>query len=44
MSPNKSLEPTAGRRDAHVEFYETVFHVCHARRRQLRVSSVSLGV
>jgi len=32
--PNQSLEPTAGRCEVHVWFYETVVDVCHARRRQ----------
>jgi hypothetical protein len=41
--PNKSLEPTAGRCNAHFEFYETVSGVCHARSRQRWLSSVSLG-
>jgi hypothetical protein len=39
---NQSLEPTAGRRDAHIYFYETVLGVCHARSRRRWLSSFSL--
>src|SRR5205814_10340917 len=40
--PNQSLEPTAGRREVHVGFYERVLDVCHARRHQRWLSSISL--
>jgi hypothetical protein len=43
-SPNQSLEPTVGRRDDHIYFYETVLDVCHARSRQRWLSAVSLGL
>jgi hypothetical protein len=39
---NQSPEPTAGRCDDHVWFYETVLDVCRARPRQRWLSSVSL--
>jgi hypothetical protein len=41
---NQSLEPTAGRYDDRIRFYETVLDVCRARSRQRWLSSVSLGV
>src|SRR5882724_7760372 len=41
-SSNKSLEPTAGRCEVHVSFYETVLDVCYTRRRQRWLSSFSL--
>ena len=40
---NQSLEPTAGRYDDRIRFYETVLDVCRARSRQRWLSSVSLG-
>ena len=41
--PNQSLEPTAGRSEVHVRFYEKVLDACYARRRQRWLISVSLG-
>jgi len=32
--PNKALQPTASRRDAHTWFYEAFQRRCHARFRQ----------
>jgi hypothetical protein len=42
--PNQSLEPTAGRYDVHIRFYERVPDVAKARRRQRWLSSVSLDL
>jgi hypothetical protein len=41
---NQPLQPTAGRRDDQIQFYETVFLVCQVRRRQRWLSSVSLDL
>ena len=42
--PNQAMQPTAGRCDVHIGFYETVVRIYHARSRERWLSLFSLDV